>query len=401
MSSFTFELIAGDSGSFDVIFIHGLSGNPKATWTCAAATDPADAYWPLWVAHDLTTANVYALGYPAELFAKWIEESMSLYERAKAVLEYLAGEGFGSRPIAVIAHSLGGLLAKQIIRTGLGSEDQDWQKIAKSIKFVAFLATPHSGSSLASVLGFVATKFVSKHIETLRAGNTHLDELNQSYRVLAGKQEIATIAYYEMFKTKGTHVVTKESADPGVSGVNPIPMDADHATICKPVDRNAPIYRSVLRHLRKFADAGPHFTDSTSGDEPGAFFAAEDYSAKSTDRRDLLEKLTAANREHEYRIANEAQNKFAQSYMKLGLHAAARDANDNLLSEVQQRFETHVYLAQICKAASDEAISKAVQVEVIDALVTKYGDSHKVRARTVVEAMYFLTEQCHLRWDRE
>jgi biotin operon repressor len=384
-----------------VIFIHGLSGDPKATWTCLTATDPADAYWPAWIAQDIATANVYSLGYPAELFAKWIEGSMSLYERAKAVLEHLAGKGLGSRRIAVVAHSLGGLLAKQIIRTGLESEDADWRNIARNIKFVAFLATPHSGSSLASVLSFVATKFVSKHIETLKAGNTQLDELNQSYRVLAPKLEIATSAYYEVFKTKATHVVTKESADPGVAGVNPIPVDADHSTICKPADRDAPIYRSVLRHLNKFADGCPQPTDLLVEQEPGAFFATEDYSAKSTDRRDLLEKLAAANREHEYRLANEAQNKFAQSYIKLGLHAAAKEANENLLSEVQQRFETHVYLAQICKCASDEAISKAIQVEVIDALVTKYGDSHKVRARTVVEAMYFLTEQCHLRWDPE
>jgi hypothetical protein len=401
MLSFTFELIEGGSGSLDVIFIHGLSGDPKSTWTSATATDPTDAYWPLWIAHDLKTANVYALGYPAELFAKWIEESMSLYERAKAVLEYLAGKDFGARPIAMIAHSLGGLLAKQIIRTGLEAEDADWQKIANNIKFVAFLATPHSGSGLASVLSFVATKFVSKHIEALKAGNTQLDELNQSYRVLAGKQGIATTAYYEMFKTKGTHVVTKGSADPGLGGVNPIPMDADHATICKPVDRNAPIYRSVLRHLKKFADGCPQSGGAVASEEPSAFFDSADYTAKSTDRRDLLEKLAAANREHEYRIANEAQNKFAQTYMKLGLHAAAKEANDNLLSEVQQRFETHVYLAQICKGGSDEAISKAIQVEVVDALVTKYGASHKVRARTVVEAMYFLTEQCHLRWDPE
>lgn len=384
-----------------MIFIHGLSGDPRETWTCATASNPDDAYWPLWVAQDIGTANVYALGYPAELFVKWIEESMSLYERAKAVLECLAGRDFGTRPIAVIAHSLGGLLTKQIIRTGLESEDTDWQKIAKSIKFVAFLATPHSGSSLASVLNFVVTKLVSKHVKALEAGSTMLDELNQSYRVQAGKQGIRTTAYYEMFKTKGAHVVTRESADPGVGGVNPIPMDADHATICKPADRNAPIYRSVLRHLKKFADDCQQSADVASGNEPGAFFAVEDYSAKSTDRRDLLEKLAAANREHEYRIANEAQNKFAQSYMKLGLHAAAKEAHDNLLSEVQQRFETHVYLGQICKGASAEAISNAVQVEVVDALVAKYGDSHKVRARTVLEAMYFLTEQCHLRWDRE
>ena len=62
MSSFTFESIAGSAGSFDVIFIHGLSGDPKGTWTCATAPDPANAYWPLWIAQDVEAANVYALG---------------------------------------------------------------------------------------------------------------------------------------------------------------------------------------------------------------------------------------------------------------------------------------------------------------------------------------------------
>lgn len=400
MASFSFELIAGGSGALDIIFIHGLSGDPKETWTCSSAADPGDAYWPVWISRDISTANVYALGYPANAIASWFVESMSLYERAKAVLEYLAGLGLGNRPIAIVTHSLGGLLAKQMLRTGLEADDTDWTAIAEAIGLIVFLATPHSGSSVASILNFVLPRLASKYTGTLQSGSAQLDELNASYKTAAQKRNIETVAYYETFKTKGIMVVPKESANPGVSGVNPIPIDADHASICKPANREAPVYISALRKLRKFAEGCPATAlPCAEGADGPFFFETTDYSDKATDRRDLLEKLEAANREHEYRFANEAQNKFAQSYIRLGLHASAKQANDNLLNDIQQRFEMHIYLPLICKGATDEAIQNAIQTALIDPIVAKYASSHKVQARTVIEGMYFLTEQCHIRWD--
>ncbi len=400
MASFSFELIAGGSGTVDIIFIHGLSGDPKDTWTSSSAADPGDAYWPVWISRDIATANVYALGYPADAIASWFVESMSLYERAKAVLEYLASLGLGERPIAIVAHSLGGLLAKQILRTGLEADDKDWTAIAEAIRLFLFLATPHSGSSVASILNFVLPRLASKYAGTLQSGSAQLDELNASYKTAAQKRDIETVAYYETFKTKGIMVVAKESANPGVSGVNPIPIDADHVTICKPTNREAPVYISALRKLRKFAETCPVAPIAHADSAEGPFiFETTDYAGKASDRRDLLEKLEAANREHEYRFANEAQNKFAQSYIRLGLHASAKQANDSLLNDIQQRFETHIYLPLICKGAVDEAIQHALQTKLIDPIVAKYASSHKVQARTVIEGMYFLTEQCHIRWD--
>jgi hypothetical protein len=58
----------------------------------------------------------------------------------------------------------------------------------------------------------------------------------------------------------------------------------------------------------------------------------------------------------------------------------------------------HVYLPLICKTASDPQIQQAIQTQVIDAVVTKFVEQ-RVPARKVVEALYFLTEQCHIRWD--
>jgi protein SERAC1 len=105
-----------------------------------------------------------------------------------------------------------------------------------------------------------------------------------------------------------------------------------------------------------------------------------------------------AGREHEYGHVNDLQNKFAQKYYKLGLHTPARQLYDDLLSDIEQRFLTHVYNEKICKGASSEEISNVLQSHVIDPIVAKYTNT-QANARTVITALYFLTERCHIRWD--
>ncbi|WP_024511858.1 hypothetical protein [Bradyrhizobium sp. ARR65] len=92
---------------------------------------------------------------------------MSLHERAKSTLELLAGYSFGARPIVFICHSLGGLLVKQMMRTAAESRDASWTSIDESCVGVFFLATPHTGSSLADLLKAFAGRFASVHVEKL------------------------------------------------------------------------------------------------------------------------------------------------------------------------------------------------------------------------------------------
>ena len=392
MTEFSFECLSGGTGAFDVIFIHGLGGDPRATWAAGSTTE----CWPDWLAQDLPAANVYLLGYPTDIISTWLTGEMSLYERAKAVLDHFAARGLGKRPIAIIAHSLGGLLGKQLLRAGHDAPDEDWNSIAKSCELVMFLATPHSGSSVASALGFVLPKLSSKLMKLLQNGNEHLDELNEWYR---NKAEARTVVYYEKFPTRGLEIVSQQSADPGVAGGIVVPVDADHIAICKPADRDATIYLSTKRHLEKMA-ARCASAAILRGDDTAPFqFERDDYSAGTGDRRDLQQKLIDAGLEHEYALANDAQNKFAQNYMRLGLHTSARTLNDNLLAEVKQRFETHVYHAQICTGAPEEAARAALQSAVVDPIVDKFGATHGVTPATVMQAVYFLAEQCHIRWD--
>jgi YHS domain-containing protein/pimeloyl-ACP methyl ester carboxylesterase len=385
----TFKKVCGPEHPVaDVVFIHGLTGDPRETWESVDGQ-----YWPEWLCGDFEGLAVYTLGYPASVFGKWAKKEMDLFERATNALEYMVATGIGDRPLILITHSLGGLLAKQIIRKSRDSEDEDCKKIAQSMKLVVFLATPHTGASLAGILKSFVPHFSSKHVSILTNETGVLDDINEHYRSYAnGKSDLKTVVYYEKYKTANAAlVVTKESSDPGVAGTTPVPVDKDHVTICKPKDSDDLIYVSITRHLKALLSKTPQ--------DCGAF-QEDGYTSKSDiDRRDLLEKLIAANREHEYEEANNYQNKFAQNYLRLGLFTKAKEENDKLLSEVETRFVTHVYHPLICKYASDDAIRTALQSEVIDPVCAKRVDEKNFSEKTVLSALYFLTEQCHIRWD--
>ncbi len=184
--------------------------------------------------------------------------------------------------------------------------------------------------------------------------------------------------------------MSPDSADPGAGGTRPVPIEADHISICKPSSRQSLIFVSLCRHIESvLKECVPS--------DGGSSFATDDYgTASPTDRRDLLMKLIAAGREHEYPKANDLQNKFAQRYYKLGLFSDAKTKSDAILAAVEQRFLTHVYTAKICKRAPDHEIADALQTHVIDILCNQ-GKS--TSATAVLQALYFLTEQCYIQWD--
>ena len=380
-----------ESSLVDVFFVHGLTGDHRETWISATDGD----FWPAWLEEDLNGISVYTLGYPASLFAKWVNTEMDLFERAGNILERFAGLGIGERPIAFVAHSLGGLLVKVVLRKSNEAGDEDWHRVSVATKLVVFLSTPHTGAALASVLNVVPG--ASSHVDLLANKTGFLEDLNQNYRTLTNKRkDLATAVYYEKHATKKIVIVSRASADPGVSNVEPVPIDKDHINICKPRDKSETVYLGIKRHIQKVVNSAEQ---SSSGSENVTW--VEDYRERSVDdRRDLLQKLIDAGREHEYIYANDAQNHFARRYTKTGLLTAAREDHENLLSEIETRFVTHIYHPLICQSASDDEIRDALQEKVIDPLAGRNIGGTQFSAKSVLSGLYFLTEQCHIRWDQ-
>ena len=69
------------SGKFplvDVVFVHGLTGDSRKTWS----NEAGDEFWPCWLKSDLDKVSVYTLGYPARLFEMCAKKEMDMFERA-------------------------------------------------------------------------------------------------------------------------------------------------------------------------------------------------------------------------------------------------------------------------------------------------------------------------------
>ena len=233
----------------DVVFVHGLDGDARSTWH---PRGNPEAFWPAWLGEALPGLGIWSLGYAVSASA-WKGHAMPLYDRAENTLDVLELDGIGRRPVAFICHSLGGLLIKQVLRTARDAHNAAWQDIARHTRLIVFLSTPHSGASLASWMQYVSTLLrTTVSVEELEAHHPRLRELNNWYRDQHTALGLTTFVYYEKRPTvAGILVVDATTADPGIPGVRPIPLDEDHVSICKPASRQEQVYRRVQRLLEE------------------------------------------------------------------------------------------------------------------------------------------------------
>lgn len=226
----------------DVVFVHGLDGDAYSTWH---PRNRDDLFWLAWLGEEFPRIGVWTLGYAVSSTA-WKGHSMPLADRATNVLDLMDLDGIGQRPLLFVCHSLGGLLIKQALRHACDSKNAAWKAVAQKTRAIVFLSTPHSGSDLANWVEYIGTVLrATVSVKELRAHDSRLLELNRWYRDHAGDLGITTFVYCEKLATKGLHVVNETSADPGIPGVQPIPLDEDHVTICKPTSRQSQVYRRV------------------------------------------------------------------------------------------------------------------------------------------------------------
>jgi pimeloyl-ACP methyl ester carboxylesterase len=208
----------------DVIFVHGLGGDWRDTW-CA---DPDDdtTFSPDWLCQDLPSVQVWSLDYDAHP-TKWLGSSLPLVDRATNVLTRLEVEDIGRRPLFFVCHSLGGLVVKQVLRSALDLGEPAWCELARSVRGIVFLATPHTGARLADylvALGKILRLSVS--VRELEASAPALRDLNLWYRRNAPPRGIETVASFETRPLAGLLVVDEVSSDPGI-GVPKLRVQSD------------------------------------------------------------------------------------------------------------------------------------------------------------------------------
>jgi pimeloyl-ACP methyl ester carboxylesterase len=243
--------IAGPNGKArtSVVFVHGLGGDLRATWRQGQGKW---MFWPRWLAEDIDGLAVYCVGYEAPI-SRFSGTAMHLTDRGKNILELiLADREFQQGKLILIGHSFGGLVIKQLLRSAESEahERPEAASLIARVGKVAFLATPHAGSSLAS-WGDRVRIFIRPSAATacLLRNDPYLHDLNDWYRNFANHHKISHLVLTETIPVRIIGVVVApDSSDPGLQRSRRVPIDANHFSICKPANRQSEIYV----HIKQF-----------------------------------------------------------------------------------------------------------------------------------------------------
>ncbi len=240
-----------------LIFVHGLDGDLEKTWM----SDPNNkaTFWPNWLAEDCD-CTAWTLGYDASL-SGWKDSAMPLPDQGDNVLDLLISEPkLKNRPLLLIGHSLGGLVIKTAMISGLTKGVARYRERIKSICGVVFIATPHQGSELSNLA--TAVKFVLKtneQVGDLSLHNPYLRSLHQQFLAQYNNSSFSVRTFTErkpvsVGKKFFGNLITKmvvdsDSAEPHATNEISIPLAEDHFSICKPQNREAQIYKSIITFI--------------------------------------------------------------------------------------------------------------------------------------------------------
>jgi hypothetical protein len=135
-------------------------------------------------------------------------------------------------------------------------ENLDNKTIIDQTQGVVFIATPHQGSHLATLLGWLGGfGQVTITGDELKENNPGLRDLNEWYRLNSETPRIGVKAmvFYETQPLPNfKDVVDPNSANPYLSTqVEVIPINADHISIAKPTSKEAIVYLSTRRFIKR------------------------------------------------------------------------------------------------------------------------------------------------------
>ncbi|KAK2777653.1 hypothetical protein FQN52_003019 [Onygenales sp. PD_12] len=283
----------GEEPNLDIVFVHGLFGHPKNTWTCNTfkdgdqirSVDPDnddDAEQPprkkprtgqrvsnevFWPRDLLPTAmprsRILTWGYDASadrLFAS--TSHASVFQHTETLLFDLAtlrrAQNEKTRPIIFVAHSLGGIVVKDALSLSK-NEKNFYKEILPASAGVCFLGTPHRGSKAASIgkIAFEVSKLFLRdpNLKLLRAleiDSEILERVSKSFCQILSDGNLHVHSFSEELSTTGLKIVDSFSSYIGEVNETRGIIHADHRNIARFSGLDDPGFKRVQNVLLKW-----------------------------------------------------------------------------------------------------------------------------------------------------
>ncbi|KAI4212781.1 MAG: hypothetical protein LQ351_004483 [Letrouitia transgressa] len=236
----------------DLIFVHGLGGGSRSTWT---KDNNSSLYWPqMWLPNDAAFLDVriHSFGYNSN----WEKESvLNIHDFAKSLLGSIQDcpriPRDSTAPLIFVGHSMGGLVIKRAYI--LANQKEEFHSIARRVQAIFFLATPHRGADLAQLLTKILnlTSGARPFVADLHRNSLATQSINDEFPQYS--QNLQLFSFYETITTGygvgKSLIVDKDLATLGYPNERTAYLNANHRNVCKYQDETDPNYQTVRNTL--------------------------------------------------------------------------------------------------------------------------------------------------------
>jgi pimeloyl-ACP methyl ester carboxylesterase len=256
----------------DIIFVHGLGGGSRKTWTKNA--DPS-LFWPKeWLPQEPEFRNVriHTFGYDsnwnrpsvlgirdfATSLLRWFTDLPEIASdtevccaaRSWLVPPQVVSTNLLQKPLILVCHSMGGLVAKEAYI--LAQESSQYSRFGSSLRSIFFLATPHRGADLAHMLSKILNvgPGTRPFVADLAPASVAIQAINETFPRYSDRLQLHS--FFETIPmqiqpSKKELVVKQESAVMGEKYKNEMStyLAADHRNVCKYESPESSNYRIV------------------------------------------------------------------------------------------------------------------------------------------------------------
>ncbi|KAK3333026.1 hypothetical protein B0T19DRAFT_381655 [Cercophora scortea] len=273
------------SAVVDIIVIHGLQGHPFKTWAStksssakALQVQPEEVipvenrisrvFWPAdLLPQECPRARILMYGYDTKItkYMAGATNKNSVLSHSKDLLFALGRERVPDRPLILVAHSLGGIVVKEMLARSSASTEPELKNVIASTAAVVFLGTPHRGSPDLAALGeWARSVFSSLRMETTSAildalslRTTDLERAQETFSQLWQEYDFRVKTFQEGLGLTGINLgVLGNKVVPDYSSVigdhreRAETIQANHMEMCRFSGADDPNYCKLAGELR-------------------------------------------------------------------------------------------------------------------------------------------------------